>query len=165
MTPNNLSNDSNKEVREIMFDKNNFHLIVDGINNGEKKWLYTVPAIADVIEPEQSNLIMNALIHSLIISPSDTLDVLKKMDEETLKKGHSLIRDKFGTGTICTYMVNTDEYDRQSFFSYYSQAQIKLEPLGEKGKECLELMNASVEETIYDEAHGKLIWGNKEYPF
>lgn len=145
--------------------KSDFDTFIKGVNNGDENWLNSVPAASDKIKIEQSNDLRNALIHSLIISPSKTLDALNEIDKIIAIKGHSFIIDKFGTDSVCSYIINSNEYDKYSFFEYYKIAKLKLEKTKDKGKSCLELMKSSVGETIHEENNGAITWGKKKYSF
>jgi len=105
------------------------------------------------------------LSHSLIISTPETLDALNVIDKNISEKGHSFLRDKFGTDSICSYVIDSNKYDRESFFKYYSKARLNLEKIGGKGKSCLDLMNSSVEEITNEEKQGKMKWGVDKYVF
>ncbi|EGD4912291.1 hypothetical protein IBG10_004694 [Salmonella enterica] len=139
--------------------------IIKGVNNGNEQALHNVPMLIEKIDVGKSNDLKNAITHSLIISTSQTLDLLNIIDEDISKNGHSSLRDKFGTDSICAYVIDSNKYDRESFFKYYSTAKLKLEKAGIKGKPCLDLMTSSVEETIYEEKQGKMKWGIEKYVF
>lgn len=144
---------------------NHLDNLINSISKGEHNALYDAPSLTEKISIEKSNDLRNALSRSLIISTSETLDVLNVIDEDISEKGHSFLRDKFGTNSICSYIIDSNKYDRESFFKYYSQAKEKLEKTGGKGKYCLDLMNSSIEEIIYEEKQGKMKWGVEKYVF
>lgn len=139
--------------------------VISGVNKGDPKSLKDVPLLIDKISIEKSNDLRNALAHSLIISTPETLDALNLIDKDISEKGHSFLRDKFGTDSICSYVIDSNEYDRESFLKFYSKARLNLEKTGEKGKPCLDLMDSSVEEIIYEEKQGKMKWGVEKYAF
>lgn len=139
--------------------------VINSISRGDHKALNEVPLLTEKISIERSNALRNALSHSLIISTAETLDALNIIDKNIAEKGHSFLRDKFGTDSICSYVIDSNKYDRESFFKYYSKAKVNLEQNGDKGKSCLDLMNSSIAEIIYEEKQGKMKWGVEKYGF
>jgi hypothetical protein len=143
----------------------NVDSVINSISRGDHKALNDVPLLTEKISIEKSNDLRKALSHSLIISTPETLDALNIIDKNISEKGHSFLRDKFGTDSICSYVIDSNKYDRESFFKYYSKAKVNLEQTGDKGKSCLDLMNSSIEEIIYEEKQGKIKWGVDKYVF
>lgn len=145
--------------------ESDFKKLILCVNNGNNVCLEKITHHTKRLNFEQSIILRDTLAHSLIKSPSATIDVLNSIDKETTRTGHSFIRDNYGTDIVCAYMINSNKYDRESFFKYYSIAKNKLEKTGGKGKTCLDMMKSSVEETIYEEKRGKMKWGKEKYPF
>lgn len=143
----------------------NLDIVINSVSRGDHKALNDVPSLTEKISIEKSNDLRNALSHSLIISTPETLDALNVIDKNISEKGHSFLRDKFGTDSICSYVIDSNKYDRESFFKYYSKARLNLEKIGGKGNSCLDLMNSSVEEITNEEKQGKMKWGVDKYVF
>ena len=140
-------------------------IVINNVSRGDYQALDDVPLLTEKISIEKSNSLRDALTHSLIISPSETLDALKEIDNTIAQKGHDFVRDKFGTEAICSYVIDSNKYDRESFFKYYERASSNLKKIGTGAKSCLRLMDASVEEVVYEEKMGKMKWGNAKYAF
>lgn len=143
----------------------NIDNLINSISRGDHNALNDLPSLTEKISIEKSNDLRNALSRSLIISTSETLDILNAIDKYTSEKGHSFLRDKFGTDSICSYIIDSNKYDRESFFKYYLLAKEKLEKTSNKGKYCIDLMNSSIEEIIFEEKQGKMKWGVEKYVF
>lgn len=146
-------------------DKGAFKDFINCVTDGDDSCLKETPKYAWRLNFEQSISLRDALAHSLIKSPESTIDTLKIIDKETSQRGHSAIIDNYGTDIVCSYMIDSNKYSKESFFKYYSIAKSKLEKTGDKGKTCLDIMNSSVEETIYEEKMGKMKWGSEKYNF
>ncbi|HGB1662182.1 TPA: hypothetical protein ACIUGH_004577, partial [Salmonella enterica subsp. enterica serovar Saintpaul] len=87
----------------------NIDSVIGGVNKGDHKALKDVPSLTDKISIENSNDLRNALSHSLIISTPETLDALYSIDKDISKKGHSSLIDKFGTDSICAYVIDSNK--------------------------------------------------------
>ncbi len=153
------------QIERLLSNPQNFNELLEGVRNGDKDSLKVVPNIVEYVRAEQSNSLRDVLIHSLLYLSDETLTTLQAIDKEIIKNGHSLVRDKFGTDSVCAYMINTEKYDRESFFKYYSKAKENIIKSGARGERCLELMNSSVDETLYEEKNGRLKWGEEKYAF
>ncbi|XBS70103.1 hypothetical protein ABK905_02040 [Acerihabitans sp. KWT182] len=163
-----MSSDTlNKKVpiEHIISNSDVFDEFIEAIRNGDKNELIIVPHIVEVIKVEQINRLRDALIHSLLISTTDTLNVLKGIDNKINEEGYSSFKDNFGTNSVCAYLINTDQYDRNSFFEYYAKVKLKLLQSGRQGNDCLDLMNSPIAETLYEEKNGRLKWGTETYLF
>ncbi len=143
----------------------NVDSIINSVDKGDHNALNDVPLLTGNISTEKSNALRNALTHSLIISTPETLDALNSVDKLIVLNGHSPVRDKFGTDSVCSYVIDSNKYDKESFMTYYSIARLHLEKTGDKGKSCLDLMSSSIEETIYQDKQGKMKWGVEKYGF
>ncbi len=146
-------------------EKRELNSVIDCVASGEHTCIDTSLNTAESLTLKDSIRLRKALAHSLITHTNNTLVFFAEVDKRIAERGHSAIRDNAGTDSVCAYMVDSSKYDRVSFFKYYFIAKTKLEKTGAKGKACLELMDASVEEIIYEEKAGKMIWGNSQYPF
>lgn len=140
-------------------------IVINNVSRGDYQALGDVPLLTEKISIEKSNSLRDALTHSLIISPSETLNALKVVDNTIAQKGHNFLRDKFGTEAICSYVIDSNKYDRKSFFKYYERARLNLKKIGKGARPCLQLMDDSVGEVIYEEKAGKMKWGDEKYIF
>jgi len=142
-----------------------FKKIITCVSDGNTSCLNDIPDKIHDLNFVESIMLRDAFAHSLLISPSLTLDTLNRIDRDVAKTGDSFIRDNYGADIVCSYMIDSNKYDRESFFKYYSIVKSNLKKTGSKGKSCLDLMNASVEEINYEERMDKMKWGDKKYPF
>ncbi|WP_213992565.1 hypothetical protein [Sodalis sp. dw_96] len=165
MCPESLKYAHRDQIERLLSNRQNFLELIEGVHEADKEWLMVVPNIVGYVSAEQSNSLRDALIHSLLFSTNESLTALHAIDKEIIKYGHSSVRDKLGTDSVCAYMINTEKYDRKSFFGYYLKAKENLIKSGVRGKNCLELMDSSVEETLYEEKIGCLTWGKEKYAF
>jgi len=146
-------------------NETDFNGFITCVRDGDNACLKVLPDNVRGLNFEQSIMLRDALVNSLIKSPESTIDALNRIDKETAKTGHSFVKDNYGSDIVCAYMIDSNRYDRRSFFKYYFIAKSKIEKTGAKGKSCLEIMNSSVEETLQEEKLGKMKWGNETYPF
>lgn len=117
----------------------------------------TVKRINHSLNDEHSAQLVQAIGFALVKNPGAVLQSTDVMD----KDGDTLVQ-RFGTGAVCALPVDMD-YTRDSTFHYYKLASDSLINAGLPAKECLDIMQASMDEVKAADMQGKMKWGHKIY--
>lgn len=152
-------------IREKMADPDFFDMYISKIRNGDTAWVNTIPYTYEYVTIKQEHALRNAMILSLIKSTPDIIDVMSEVERKNIGKDDLDTQGQLGVNTICAVMIDVSQYDKQSFLDYYSRAKAKLTSIGEKGKDCLDLMNQSVEEILHESKQKVFYWGSEKYDF
>ena len=135
--------------------------LIANIEAGNTQTLKQLPETVRRINPslndEQSAQLVQAIGFALVKNPKAVLQSTDVMD-----KDKDTLVQRFGTGAVCALPIDMD-YTRDSTFHYYKLASDSLIEAGLLAKECLSIMQASMDEVNATDIQGHMNWGNKIY--